>query len=345
MLTAMWHELELRKDYLANQVVESIYFGGGTPSVLSAAELGKFIDAVAHLHAVSPQAEITVEANPDDLSAEKVYQLRQTPVNRFSIGIQSFFDEDLKWMNRAHTAMEADSAVKRVQDAGFDNITLDLIYGFPLLSDEKWRSNILKVLDLQVPHVSAYSMTVEERTALAHFIRKGTQPAMNDAQSARQFLFLTESLVNHGFEHYEISNFALPGKYSFHNTNYWKGVSYLGIGPSAHSFNGTSRQWNVANNAKYISAILKDQVPAESETLCATDRLNEYIMTSLRTMWGMDLNKIEKDFGMNYRLSVENGLHEFKEKKWIENKEGIVVLSAQGKLFADHIASQLFVGD
>ncbi|RXF67487.1 radical SAM family heme chaperone HemW [Arcticibacter tournemirensis] len=342
LLLSMHRELELQKGYLEGHVIETIYFGGGTPSVLNASEIQKLIEHVTDTHTVLPNAEITMEANPDDLSAAHVGALRNTSVNRFSIGIQSFYEEDLQWMNRAHTAAEADSSVKRVQDAGFENITLDLIYGFPLLTDEKWQANIRKVIELEVPHISAYSMTVEDRTALAHFIKKGKQAAMNESQSAQQFVLLMDTLKEAGYEHYEISNFARPDKYSRHNTNYWKGIPYLGIGPSAHSFNGISRQWNIANNPKYIESLLKDTVPAEIEILSQADRINEYIMTSLRTMWGMDLNKVEQDFGYDYRNQTEINLQEFIGKRWIEISNNTAILTNEGRLFADHIASTLF---
>ncbi len=343
LLQAMHRELDLRREYIGQQTIETIYFGGGTPSILNASEIRQFIDRITDSYTVSSDAEITMEANPDDLNANQINTLRQTAINRFSIGIQSFFDEDLLWMNRAHTAAEADGSVKRVQDAGFENITLDLIYGYPLLSDVKWLSNIEKVLNLNVPHISAYSMTVEQRTALAHFIRKGKQPAMNDSQSAGQFIQLMDTLQQHSYEHYEISNFALPGKYSRHNTNYWLGVPYLGIGPSAHSYNGFERQWNISNNAKYIENLLKDQVPAEIERLSDADKVNEYIMTSLRTIWGMDLNKMEKDFGSGYSSQTAGSLDDFTGKNWLLIQNNVVTLTNEGKLFADHIASQLFV--
>jgi oxygen-independent coproporphyrinogen-3 oxidase len=343
MLQSMKMEFLLQKDYLGGETIETIYFGGGTPSVLELNEIQSFIDTVTRLHPVSNNVEITLETNPDDLDSVKVNALRHTDVNRFSIGIQSFFDEDLRWMNRAHTAEEAESVVKRIQDAGFENITLDLIYGFPLLSNEKWKSNISNVIQLNVPHVSAYSMTVEPQTALAAFIRKGKQQAMNDSQSANQFEILMESLQEAGFEHYEISNFAKSGMHSRHNSNYWKGVQYLGIGPSAHSFNGQTRQWNIANNSKYLEALLKRTVPAQIEELTKRDRTNEYIMTSLRTVWGMDLNKIATDFGSDYRWEIERSLDEFLKKEYILVKKDVITLSTKGKLFADHIAAELFI--
>ena len=343
LLHAMHSELDLQQGYLNKQSIETIYFGGGTPSLIGATKIQKLIDKIMQIHPVSPDAEITLEANPDDLDIATVRDLKHTSINRFSIGIQSFFEEDLLWMNRAHNAAEADSSVKRVQDAGFENITLDLIYGYPLLSDQKWKSNIKKVIDLNIPHVSAYAMTVEPKTALASFIAKGKQEAINETQSASQYLELIDSLSEAGFEHYETSNFAKPGCYSKHNTNYWKGVSYLGIGPSAHSFNGETRQWNVANNAKYIDGILKGNIPAEQEILSTANRVNEYIMTSLRTKWGMHLNEIESRFGSDYKVQVEGGLQPFIEKNQIILENNIATLTSRGKLFADRISSELFV--
>lgn len=342
LIYAMHRELELQKSYLAEQEIETIYFGGGTPSLLGAGAIQQFIDKIASLFSVTPDAEITLEANPDDLSQNAVQELRQTALNRFSIGIQSFYEEDLRWMNRAHNASEAESSVKRVQDAGFENITMDLIYGYPLLSDEKWKSNIQTAVQFEVPHISAYSMTVEPRTALAAFIRKGKQLEMNEMQSAGQFTTLSSMMEEAGFEHYEISNFAKPGYYSRHNTNYWKNIPYLGIGPSAHSFNGSSRQWNVSNNAKYIESLQRNSIPAEAEELSLNDRFNEYIMTSLRTMWGTSLSKIENDFGQEYRLSTEKALQEFLEKGQIIIEDDTAKLTAAGKLFADKIAAELF---
>ena len=343
MLQALSHEINLRKNYLGAETIETIYFGGGTPSLLSADELQMLIGAITDLYEVSSTAEITLEANPDDLNPQKVREFRQTLINRFSIGIQSFFEEDLKWMNRAHSAREAQSSIKRVQDAGFENITADLIYGFPLLSNPKWEHNIQQLIELQIPHISSYSMTVEPATALSSFIKKGEQKPMDEGQSAAQFLILMEQLIEAGFEHYEISNFAKPGLYSKHNSNYWEGVSYLGIGPSAHSFNGESRQWNISNNSKYIDQIGLKKIPAEMEILSTENRINEYIMTSLRTSKGMSLQKITERYGSDYSNEVRDGLEPFVDKNWIKLNEQIVTLTTEGKLFADHIASELFI--
>lgn len=341
LVKALIQEISLQKDYLSGETIETIYFGGGTPSLLGGDEVNAIIGAIIEYHTVASGAEITLEANPDDLDQKKIKTLRQTPVNRFSIGIQSFFDDDLKWMNRAHRSEEAENSVKRAQDAGFENITVDLIYGYPLLTDQKWKINIEKVFALDIPHVSAYSMTVEPRTALASFIKKKQQPAMNEGQSAEQFMQLMDIMQAQGFEHYEISNFCKPGHYSRHNTNYWKGVKYLGIGASAHSYDGETRQWNVANNAKYIQSINQNTVPAEREILSETDRLNEYIMTSLRTMWGLDLNKLNS-IAAGASDELMKSAIEFLEREWISHEDNKIYLTQSGKLYADHIASQLF---
>jgi oxygen-independent coproporphyrinogen-3 oxidase len=341
LLQALTKEIKLQKNYLNGETIETIYFGGGTPSLLTEAEISLLINTITDLHTVASGAEITLEANPDDLDKNKVRALTQTPLNRLSIGLQSFFDEDLQWMNRAHRGEEAETAVKRAQDAGFENITVDLIYGYPLLTDKKWNYNLDKVFEFEVPHVSAYSMTVEPRTALASFIKKKKEPAMNDEQSAAQFIYLADAMQQHGFEHYEISNFCKPGHYSRHNSNYWKGVKYLGIGPSAHSFNGETRQWNVANNAKYTGELTDGKIPAETEVLSETDRLNEYIMTSLRTQWGLDLDKLNS-IAKGSDTELLKNAPEFFEKGYIEQQNRIIRLTPTGKLYADHVAGELF---
>ncbi|WP_411274271.1 radical SAM family heme chaperone HemW [Daejeonella sp.] len=343
MVKALRNELILRKDYTGSEPIETIYFGGGTPSVLSADELGMLIHEITEYYPVSASAEITLEANPDDLNPQKVKELKQIPVNRFSIGIQSFFEEDLSWMNRAHTAAEGHSSIKRVQDAGFENITADLIYGYPLLTEEKWESNIRQLIESGIPHISSYSMTVEPATALASLITKGIQKPMNEAQSARHFGMLMDELIVAGFEHYEISNFAKPGRHSKHNSNYWEGVNYIGIGPSAHSFNGESRQWNVSNNKKYIESLERNKIPFEIEYLTIENRINEYIMTTLRTSKGMDLALISQRFHSDYRSHILQSLEPFLEKEWATINDQKVVLTKEGKLFADYIASELFV--
>jgi oxygen-independent coproporphyrinogen-3 oxidase len=342
MLEAMLQEIRLQANYLEKEAIETLYFGGGTPSLLEADDIKALIDEIAKLHTISDKAEITLEANPDDLNVKKVNELRNTPINRFSIGIQSFHEEDLKWMNRAHTASEADSSIKRVQDAGFENITADLIYGFPLLTDTKWKANIDKLISYNIPHISAYSITVEPKTALAHFIKGGKQPAMDEGQSANQFHILSDMLAAAGFEHYEISNYARSQSYAIHNTNYWRSKPYLGIGPSAHSFNGKQRQWNINNNAQYISNLIKRIIPAEIENLTLQDKINEYIMTSLRTMWGMDLNLVEHLYGYDYRKKIVDKIARFEETDHAILNNNSITLTFNGKLIADQIAADLF---
>ncbi|TCK83382.1 radical SAM family heme chaperone HemW [Albibacterium bauzanense] len=343
LLSALQKELILRKGYLKEQSIESIYLGGGTPSLLSASETNHLLDTIYTHFNVAPNPEITIEANPDDLTKEKVRELRESLINRFSIGVQSFFEEDLRWMNRAHNAQEAESAIKRVQDAGFENITADLIYGYPLLTNQKWINNIQHIIDLNIPHLSAYSMTIEPQTALASFINKGVQKPMNEGQSADQFLILTEMITNNGFEQYEISNYARNERYSKHNTNYWKGVPYLGIGPSAHSFDGTSRQWNIANNTKYISAIIDGKIPMEQEILTEADKFNEYIMTSLRTKWGIDTHYLNQHFPSEFMEAMYEYLPKYIGEEKIKQEENIYTLTQKGKLLADQIASEFFI--
>jgi oxygen-independent coproporphyrinogen-3 oxidase len=341
MLTALQNEIALQKTYLDGETIETIYFGGGTPSLLTAEETDLLINTITRYHTVASNSEITLEANPDDLDEQKVKALKQTAINRFSIGIQSFFDDDLLWMNRAHRSREAEASVKRVQDAGFENITADLIYGYPLLTDHKWKHNLEQIFALDIPHVSAYSMTVEPQTALASFIKKKVYAPMNEAQSADQFMVLMNEMQSHGYEQYEISNYCTPGNYSRHNSNYWKGVKYLGIGPSAHSFNGEARQWNIANNSKYTQSLALNKIPAEREDLSEADRLNEYIMTSLRTVWGLDLDRLNA-ISKGSPHELHKNTEEHFDKGWIQQKDNIITLTNAGKLYADKIASDLF---
>ncbi|HEY0175769.1 MAG TPA: radical SAM family heme chaperone HemW [Pedobacter sp.] len=344
MTDAICKEIVMKKNRITEQV-GSIYFGGGTPSLLPEKSLEKIFNTLTSNFSIASDAEITIETNPDDLDAMKIAQLRRLPVNRFSIGVQSFFNEDLVWMNRAHNASEAETCIKRSQDAGFENLSIDLIYGYPLLTDEKWLSNIHKAISLQTPHISAYSLTVEPRTALAAAIKKGRQVPVNDEQSAAQFISLIEKLGTAGFDHYEISNFSLPGHHAVHNTNYWRGIPYLGIGPSAHGFNGNIRYLNIANNAKYMSQLANGQLAETIEELGIYDRFNEYIMTSLRTMWGTDLKKIENDFGKVFLADTIVNIKPFIQRDWLNNTNDRLILTQDGKLFADHIASELFLID
>ncbi len=345
MLEAINKEITLQPNFLGTETIETIYLGSSTPSLLSASEINTLIENIHKNFSVADECEVTLETNPDDLSFEKIQELKQTEVNRFSIGIQSFYDEDLQWMNRAHRSEQGKYAIQASQDAGFSNITVDLIYGYPLLSDEKWQTNMKQLLDFRIPHISCYSMTVETKTALASFINKGKEKNMDDAQSARQFIQLINTLTQNGYQHYEISNFAFHGQYSKHNTNYWKGIKYLGLGPSAHSFSGINRQWNIANNSHYLSALAENKIPAEKEILSNKDRINEYIMTSLRTCWGLDLSKIEADYGQDIATELKNQSAYFFDKGWLEEKSTNYILTTEGKLYADHIAAELFIED
>lgn len=342
-VTALLKEIDLRYTYLADKKIETIYFGGGTPSLLSGNEINRIIGHLQKYFDLSPTIEITLEANPDDLSDKKVSEFRQTPINRFSIGIQSFFDADLRYMNRAHTAQEADASIKRVQDAGFESLTIDLIYGTPTMTSSQWKTNLKKAISLQVPHISAYCLTVEPNTALAHFVKTGKAADVNEDYAAEQFETMVETLTKNDFIHYEISNFCKKGKESKHNSGYWLGKHYLGLGPSAHSFNGVSRQWNVAHNAQYIQSILKKEIPAEIEHLTPNQRFNEYLMTSLRTIWGCDLKKVQTDFGSHYVDHLQPLVTPFLEKEILLKKEDTLTLSTKGRFLADGVISDLMV--
>ena len=342
MVEAILRELEWQRNYLGGAELNSVYFGGGTPSLLELPELERIFEKIYALHRVSGDAEITLEANPDDLTKEKLHDLRRyTPVNRLSIGIQSFHDGDLRWMNRAHTAAHARHCLRHAAAAGFDDLTIDLIYGAPTTTDAQWAENLRIALEEGIPHLSCYGLTVEEGTALAHFVRAGKSPAADEEKAARQFEYLQDTLATHGYEHYEISNFALPGRYARHNSSYWRGESYLGVGPSAHSFDGHSRQWNVANNAKYLRALEAGELPFEREELTPAQRYNEYVMTGLRTIWGCELNRIaaiDPAFSTCFPAAIEPFLRDGTVEQNGENYR----LTRAGKLFADRIAAALF---
>ncbi|SMG06164.1 radical SAM family heme chaperone HemW [Arenibacter troitsensis] len=342
MVLALIKELELRKEAFKDEVVETIYFGGGTPSVLSAAEIDQIIGAVYSNYTVVADPEITLEANPDDLSKDKIEELGKSPINRLSIGIQSFFEEDLKLMNRAHNAQEAEACIALAQ-VYFDNISIDLIYGIPGMTNERWISNIEKALAFGVPHISSYALTVEPKTALKTFIDKGLIPPVDDELAEAHFHILVQKLSAAGFVNYEISNFGKPGYFSRNNTAYWQGKKYLGIGPSAHSYDGVRRGWNINNNAKYIKAIAQNELPMETEVLSLTDRYNEYVMTGLRTIWGISLERIKTEFGHKFytyltqqaQKKIEDGL------LYIENDR--LLVSKKGKFLSDGIAADLFL--
>ena len=339
MLSAILQEIEIQKDYLENERIETIYLGGGTPSLLEKEEVLNIIDTIKKHHKVADDAEITLEANPDDLTAEKIIDFAATPINRFSIGVQSFFDEDLTFMNRAHNSDEAKSAILLAQKMGFHDISIDLIYGSPSTTNEMWQKNLDIAFSLNIPHISSYCLTVEPNTALDHFIKSGKAKAVDEEKSAQQFNMLLNAAKNNDFEHYEISNFSKKDRYSKHNTAYWQGKKYLGIGPSAHSFNGESRQWNIANNAQYIKFILEEnQLFFEIENLSLADQYNEYIMISLRTQWGCDFNKINTDFQAYFLEKVAP----FIDHNKIIKKDHFYTLNPTAKFLADGIASDLF---
>ncbi len=323
--------------------MQSIYFGGGTPSLLNVNEIENILEAIQKNFKVLKNVEITLEANPDDLKKEKINQLAKTPVNRLSIGVQSFFDNDLIWMNRAHNASESLASIKMAQDAGFKNITIDLIYGIPGLTNDNWKKNLETSLSLNINHISSYALTVEPKTALHTFIEQGKYLNVNDEQSSEQFEILINTLEANNFEQYEISNFAKGKNYSIHNSNYWKNKKYLGIGPSAHSYNSNSRSWNVSSNQLYIKSIEANKINSETEVLTIQNRFNEYVMTGLRTMWGCNLNYIEKKFGIENRNKLNENAKSFFDRKLMTEKNGTLFLTKQGKLFADGISSELFL--
>lgn len=341
MMEALISELELRKDEFNNEEVATIYFGGGTPSVLSCDEVETLIDSVYQNYRVIQNPEITLEANPDDLSEEKIIELSNSPVNRLSIGIQSFFEKDLKLMNRAHNSEEAKKCLS-LATRYFDNISIDLIYGIPNTTNDEWRENIQTALSFGVPHISSYALTVEPKTALQSFIEKGIIDDVNDELAQEQFLILVDELDKEGFVHYELSNFGKENFFSENNSAYWQGKKYLGIGPSAHSFNGKERSWNIANNAIYIKKIKQKELPCEIEELSVTDRYNEYVMTGLRTVWGVDLKKVEQEFGIQYvqYLKMQSEKFILQDLLYIENDT--LKTTRKGKFLTDGIASDLF---
>ena len=342
MISALKRELVLRKEEFKDEVVETIYFGGGTPSVLETSEINDLIQTVYSNYHVAENPEITLEANPDDLSTKKLLELSDSPINRLSIGIQSFFAEDLLFMNRAHNANEAEQCIKEAI-RHFDNISIDLIYGIPGMSDERWEKNIEKALTFGIPHISSYALTVEPKTALANFIKKGVVKPIDDEQAQRQFLVLYDVLTRAGFDCYEVSNFGKPGYYSKNNTAYWLGEKYMGIGPSAHSYDGERRAWNINNNPKYLKAIEKGELPMETEVLTKNDKYNEYVMTGLRTSWGISLERIQKQFGEKYSTYLIQRIEKYIEQQLLILSEDQLVATKKGKFLVDGIASDLFI--
>lgn len=343
MIQALLHELELQKNYLQDESIETIYFGGGTPSFIEKQDIDNILKKIYNQFDIAPDIEITLEANPDDLNADKLKSYHNIGINRLSIGIQSFIDRDLQWMNRAHKASEAIDSIKRAQDIGIENISIDLIYGLPGLSDKEWKENISTAFELEIKHISSYALTVESGTALGNWVSKGKIKAPSDDQAAEQFEILMEEMNSNNFLHYEISNFCKEGFHSRHNSSYWEGKKYLGIGPSAHSFNKTTRQWNIANNHQYIDNIFRDTVPAKIETLNIRDRFNEYIMISLRTSKGINLRTIENEFNSELLEYLNSNIQSFIENNLIVLENNFYKTTQKGKLMADKIASDLFI--
>jgi len=341
LVDALCQELILRKDEIPGSL-QTIYFGGGTPSLLEAEELAQIFKTIDAHFEVSANPEITLEANPDDLTGAKLKMLAASRTNRLSIGVQSFFEEDLKLMNRAHNATEAVQCLELAKQY-FDNISIDLIYGMPDMSDARWQKNLDKALALEIPHISSYALTVEPNTALQKFIEKGVVKPVDDAVAQRHFEILIERMQKAGFENYEFSNFGKPGYYSQNNTAYWTGKSYLGIGPSAHSYDGATRSWNINNNPKYIKAIQSGELPIERETLSMTDKYNEYVMTGLRTIWGISLIKIEESFGLKYKEYALQQAQKHIQAHLLFVDQDRILVTQKGKFLSDGLASDLFL--
>lgn len=342
MVQALVKEMQMRKSEFENEIIETIYFGGGTPSVLSDEELDFLIDAVYANFKVAENPEITLEANPDDLSDERIVELAGSRINRLSIGIQSFFENDLKMMNRAHNAEEAKKSLETATRY-FDNISIDLIYGIPGMTNEMWKQNIETALSFGIPHISSYALTVEPKTALKKLIQTGKVSEPKDEVAQEHFMILVEMLQQHGFIHYELSNFGKPDYFSKNNSAYWLGKKYIGIGPSAHSYDGTSRSWNIANNPIYLKEIEAGKLPGEVEILTVNDRYNEYIMTGLRTIWGVSLNRIQKEFGEEVLQYLQKQSEKFIADGLLAVEKNILKTTPKGKFLADGIASDLFL--
>ena len=342
MVLALAKEIEMRKSEFQEEVVETIYFGGGTPSRLQIADLRLQLDSIYENYTVARNPEITLEANPDDLSSDYLMELSKIGINRLSIGIQSFFEDDLKMMNRAHNSAEAKECLQEATQY-FDNISVDLIYGIPGMSNEKWLQNIEMALSFNIPHISSYALTVEPKTALHSFIQKGIIPQPEDEVAQEHFQILVDKLAENDFIHYELSNFGKENYFSKNNSSYWLGKKYIGIGPSAHSYDGVKRGWNVSNNALYLKSISENKVPIETELLTKTDRYNEYIMTGLRTIWGVSLDRIATEFGDTYLNYLNQQAAKYMEDNVLFVDENILRTTKKGKFLSDGIASDLFL--
>ena len=342
MVLALAKEIELRKGESQYEIIETIYFGGGTPSVLTIDDIRFLINSVYEHYQVVENPEITLEANPDDLDNEIIIQYANSPINRLSIGVQSFFEDDLELMNRAHNSEEAKKCLEFATQY-FDNISIDLIYGMPNMSNEKWLQNIETALSFNIPHISSYALTVEPKTALHKMIKSGAIPTLDDDLAQQHFHILIDKLQENGFVHYELSNFGKPDFFSKNNTAYWLGKKYIGIGPSAHSYNGESRSWNIANNSLYLKAIAENKLPSETEILSKTDQYNEYIMTGLRTIWGVSLERIETEFGTKYLDYLHQQVEKYISDHLLEIENNVLKTTKKGKFLSDGIASDLFL--
>ncbi len=342
MIEALVAEINQRHTYLDELVVDSIYFGGGTPSLLTSEEINVLLSHLQNYFDLAADAEITLEANPDDLSVDYLQALRSTAINRLSIGVQSFDEEDLQFMNRAHSAKEALDCIQNAQKEGFQNLTIDLIYGAPTTSHQKWKTNLQQAFDLGVRHLSCYALTVEPKTALEYKIKKGLVPAVEDEHSAQQFEILLQMMQANGYEQYEISNFCKPSFYAKHNRSYWQGIAYLGLGPSAHSFDGVSRQWNRANNEQYMQQVKAAELYWEKEILSLADQYNEYIMTALRTKWGVQKSVLHQRFAAQTK-AFEMLAQAYIQEGWMHLSNHSYTLTASGKLLADSIISDFFI--
>ncbi|HEX7415446.1 MAG TPA: radical SAM family heme chaperone HemW [Bacteroidia bacterium] len=342
LVDALCKEITLRKDYLETATINSIYFGGGTPSLLTLPELEQILSVVYTNFKVAQNAEITLELNPEDAEINYLKELKKLDINRLSIGLQSFNEEELIWMNRAHTMQQSFDCMQLAQQAGFDNISIDLIYGSKFQTSETWRKTLQTAFDFNTQHISSYNLTVETKTQLGHLIKEKKEKDIDSEVSVQLFDILMEACEKNGFTQYEISNFCKPNFISDHNSSYWKGLSYLGVGPSAHSYNGTSRRFNVKSNAHYIQSVENDKLFYEEEILTANDKYNEYILTRLRTQWGCDIKEIATLFGQQYHAYFLKQVEPYKQRKFIRLKENNLTLTQQGKHFADGIASDLF---
>jgi oxygen-independent coproporphyrinogen III oxidase len=341
MLQSILTEIEQRQKYVEGKTIETIYFGGGTPSLLEKSEISSILETIQRNFEVTSTAEVTLEANPDDITEKTLLDWKAAGITRLSIGLQSFKSEDLKWMNRAHTAEEARTCVQLAQKYGFENLTIDLMYGLPGLTEEQWKEHIQTVIDWGVPHISSYCLTVESDTALHKWVADASIEVADEEQQSRHFEILLEMLERNEIQQYEISNFSRLGFESKHNSNYWKGEWYLGVGPSAHSFNGVERRWNIANNHKYMNALEKGEPYFEEEHLSVHDRFNELILTGLRTVYGVPVEKLSALIEIPDEMHVK--ITQFREAQWLEDNEELLVLTKEGRLRADYIASELFL--